>query len=200
METITSIPRPAEAGLPVRQNLLDTARQLFACRGFHAVSLRQLGQAVGLHAGSLYAHIASKEGLLQELVEEGYERLLDSAMIQLERAAKSGALRVFLHHHVSFQLNNAHWYILASVESRHLSNEAQSELRELRGEYALLLEHLLHQQLGGCDPEGIANLARQTLQLLDSPPGAENTGLDDCIDDLSQLILNRLSRQKQGLF
>ncbi|WP_050507277.1 TetR/AcrR family transcriptional regulator [Pseudomonas syringae] len=178
-----------------RQRVLDSARQLFAERGFHAVSLRELGQVVGMHAGSLYAHIESKEALLQELIEDGYERLMDSSLARLKKAPSSKALSMFLHNHLDFQIVNPHWYALALIESRHLGDEAQEELRSLKTDYAVLLERLLQKRMGQrADAWRISTMARQALRLLDGPPQGDGVALDDCVEDVEHLILNRLNR------
>ncbi|HDS1756089.1 MULTISPECIES: TetR/AcrR family transcriptional regulator [Pseudomonas] len=49
------------------------ALQLFACKGFGQVSMRDLARHLGLTAGSLYHHFPSKQHLLFELLEEFYE-------------------------------------------------------------------------------------------------------------------------------
>ena len=178
-----------------RQRLIDSARQLFAERGFHAVSLRELGQVVGMHPGSLYAHIESKDALLQELIEDGYERLIDSSLARLKKALPRTGLGIFLRNHLDFQIVNPHWYALASTESRHLGREAQEELSILKTDYALLLERLLQRRMGKrADPWRIATLARQALRMLDGPPQGDGATLDDRVEDIEQLILNRLNR------
>ncbi len=177
-----------------RQHLLDSARQLFAERGYHAVSLRELAQVVGMHAGSLYAHIESKDALLQELIEDGFESLINSSLAHLTNALPCSTLSIFLHHHLDFHIANPHWYALALVEARHLGAEAQEELRRLKADYAGLLERLLQARLGGHgDSWRIATVARQALRLLDGPPGCAGEALDDCVDDIEHLILSRLA-------
>src|SRR5690606_32825861 len=47
--------------------IMDTAEDLFATRGFHGVSLRDIAKAAGIHVGSISYHFASKEGLLLEI-------------------------------------------------------------------------------------------------------------------------------------
>jgi AcrR family transcriptional regulator len=46
------------------------ALRLFAERGYHATSMRDIAAAVGTHAGSLYNHVESKEDLLFALLTE----------------------------------------------------------------------------------------------------------------------------------
>ncbi|MCY1272810.1 Bacterial regulatory protein, tetR family [compost metagenome] len=54
----------------------EKALELFACKGYGQVSLRELAAHLGLAAGSLYHHCSSKEELLFEFIEEYYEGLL----------------------------------------------------------------------------------------------------------------------------
>lgn len=59
---------PAEA--TQRERILKVAAQLFAKRGFHAVGIAELGDAVMLGRGALYHHIRSKEDLLYDISRE----------------------------------------------------------------------------------------------------------------------------------
>ena len=58
-----------------RQEILEAAAQLFAERGYKATSIRQIADAAGMMAGSLYYHIESKESLFVEI----HNRALDAA-------------------------------------------------------------------------------------------------------------------------
>jgi len=46
-----------------REQLMATAAQLFAARGYEATSMRDIAQAVGMLPGSVYYHFPSKEEL-----------------------------------------------------------------------------------------------------------------------------------------
>lgn len=72
---------PASSVSPVptphaRDRLLEAASALFASHGYQAIGLRDLASHLGLHAGSLYHHIESKQGLLFELIESSLTDLL----------------------------------------------------------------------------------------------------------------------------
>jgi TetR/AcrR family transcriptional regulator, cholesterol catabolism regulator len=56
-----------------RSDLLDAAAFLFATKGFHATSMRELAARLQIKAGSLYYHITSKEQLLNEVCEIGMQ-------------------------------------------------------------------------------------------------------------------------------
>jgi AcrR family transcriptional regulator len=51
-----------------RELILSTAAELFARRGLHATTVRQIGDAVGLFSGSLYYYFPSKDAILDELL------------------------------------------------------------------------------------------------------------------------------------
>jgi AcrR family transcriptional regulator len=56
-----------------RLRMLAAALKLFARQGFHGSSTRDLTSALEVQPSALYAHFASKEEVLAELVEIGYE-------------------------------------------------------------------------------------------------------------------------------
>jgi AcrR family transcriptional regulator len=58
-----------------RRALLDAAATLFAERGYHATSTRDLAAAVGMLPGSIYYHFPSKSDLLVAVYAEGVARI-----------------------------------------------------------------------------------------------------------------------------
>ena len=67
---------PETNGSP-REAIRDHAVHLFGKQGYTGTSMRDIAGAVGVLPGSLYAHIASKEALLVEIVNEGIGRFID---------------------------------------------------------------------------------------------------------------------------
>jgi AcrR family transcriptional regulator len=51
--------------------ILDVSEELFAERGFAAVSVREIAARVGLNQASIYNHFASKQALYQAVLERG---------------------------------------------------------------------------------------------------------------------------------
>src|SRR5579862_9581211 len=76
------LPARAQASGTLRR-LHETALLLFAERGFHAVSVRDLTGALGLQPSSLYAHVTSKHDLLRDLVRLGHEEHRDQLRLAL---------------------------------------------------------------------------------------------------------------------
>ena len=59
-----------------RDEILSTAAELFAARGFHGVSVADIGAACGISGPALYKHFASKDAVLAEMLVSISERLL----------------------------------------------------------------------------------------------------------------------------
>jgi AcrR family transcriptional regulator len=59
-----------------REAILEAAVTLFGRRGYAGTTMRDIAGEVGVLPGSLYAHISSKETLLDEIVELGIESFL----------------------------------------------------------------------------------------------------------------------------
>lgn len=67
-----------------REDVVQAAGRLFAARGFHGTSMRDLGEELGLLGSSLYSHVESKEQLLVEVVQNGaelFQELADSVAV-----------------------------------------------------------------------------------------------------------------------
>ena len=59
-----------------REGIMDAAMHLFGKQGYSGTSMCDIASAVGVLPGSLYAHIASKETLLVDIVADGIGRFL----------------------------------------------------------------------------------------------------------------------------
>jgi len=59
-----------------RRQILDAAGACFARRGFHAASMAEIARTFGMSAGHIYNYFASKEAIIEALVERDLERAL----------------------------------------------------------------------------------------------------------------------------
>ena len=73
-----------------REAINNAAIRLFGAQGYNGTTMRDIAQEVGILAGSLYAHIDSKENLLAEIVQIGIEPYLE-IFRSLEGVAAVGA-------------------------------------------------------------------------------------------------------------
>jgi AcrR family transcriptional regulator len=74
--------------------IVDAAASLFAQQGYRGTSMRDIGKAMGIHAGSLYVHIESKEELLHRIVNS---IMLKSEQDMAEVLAAGGTAAAQLH-------------------------------------------------------------------------------------------------------
>jgi AcrR family transcriptional regulator len=70
---------PSVSAVGTERLLLETAVSAFAQRGYHGVSVRDITVEVGIKPASMYAHYASKEDLLVELLRVGHQQFLEQA-------------------------------------------------------------------------------------------------------------------------
>src|SRR3954452_3715204 len=90
-----------------RRQILDTAASLFAERGFHGVSVVELGAACGISGPALYKHFPSKDAMLAEMLVEISEQLLSVGRQRSVQAQDpTEALRALVAWHVEFALHH----------------------------------------------------------------------------------------------
>ena len=90
-----------------RADVVAAAGRLFADKGYHGTSMRDLGRELGLLGSSLYAHIESKQDLLVAVVEEGARLFQESAQIALAvEGSADDRLRALVAGHIDVVLDN----------------------------------------------------------------------------------------------
>ncbi len=80
-----------------RQLILDTAARLFRADGYAATSLRDIADACGMQAGSLYYHFASKDAIVGEVLKIGVERVADVVRDAVQALPADTDARILLH-------------------------------------------------------------------------------------------------------
>jgi len=135
----------AETTLQRRDEVLAAAERMFAERGFHAASVRDIAEAVDIKAGSLYAHIQSKEDLLWEIVNAA----ADSYFAALEPIAASDLvpiekLRRVIAAHVDVITRSATAASVYTTQWRHLSEPRRTEFAARRDAYERAVRGLVH--------------------------------------------------------
>jgi TetR/AcrR family transcriptional regulator, cholesterol catabolism regulator len=79
-----ALPKPPSKSEVTRQSILHAAAGLFRKRGYAAVSLRDIAEAVGMKTGSLYYHFSSKESLVEEILALGTQGAFDASKAAVE--------------------------------------------------------------------------------------------------------------------
>jgi AcrR family transcriptional regulator len=154
-----------------RAQILDTAAELFAERGFHGVSMAELGAACGITGPALYRHFASKDALLAEMLVSISEELLRVGTEQVRAAGSvEEALEALVAWHVDFALHHEPLIVVQDRDWAALPEEARERVRRLQREYV----DLWAGRLKSLDPALTAAEARArahaTFGLINSTP------------------------------
>ncbi|MDT0300958.1 SACE_7040 family transcriptional regulator [Streptomonospora wellingtoniae] len=113
-----------------RAEILRAAADLFAARGFHGVSIDDLGKAVGTSGPALYRHFPGKDALLAAMLLEVSERLAADGRQRAEACGDPHrALDELLRGHIRFALTEP---ALITVHDRELGNVAEPHRRRIR--------------------------------------------------------------------
>jgi TetR/AcrR family transcriptional regulator, cholesterol catabolism regulator len=117
-----------------REAILDAAMHLFGKQGYTGTSMRDIATAVGVLPGSLYAHIASKEALLVEIVEDGINRFLAAVRPHAHSdAAAADRLRAMVIAHVAIVADNPERSLVVFHQWRFLGDQnIQAAIRKRR--------------------------------------------------------------------
>jgi AcrR family transcriptional regulator len=118
-----------------RRRVLEAALLLFAARGYHGVSMRDLAAEAGVGASSLYAHVASKEELLRDLIVVGHEEHRDRirrAVLE-STGAPADQLRAITRAHVAMHAELPMLATVCNNELHALSESSKREVYAVRG-------------------------------------------------------------------
>ncbi|MHB1505921.1 MAG: TetR/AcrR family transcriptional regulator [Sulfobacillus sp.] len=127
-----------------RQDIVEAAQTLFAERGYHHTSMQDLGDALGMQRGSLYAHIGSKDELLVEIVARAAHEFvhgMEQIVGQAESAPKR--LQAALRHHIRVVTDSLPASAVFLFEWRHLPPHERLDVARQRDHYEMLWRRLL---------------------------------------------------------
>jgi AcrR family transcriptional regulator len=129
-----------------KEQLLDTAAQMFKQRGYASTSMRDIGSEMGMEAASLYHHIKSKEEILEhicfsmaELFASSIEEVNDIYFNAEEK------LRMAIAGHIHIITSSPHKAAVFMHEWRNLTEPKLSEFKALRDSYEQGFRQLIKQ-------------------------------------------------------
>lgn len=117
-----------------RDEILHVAGRLFSQQGYHGTSMRELARHLNLQGGSLYAHIASKEELLLEVVRQAAERFL-AVLENLPPGDPVARFRALVRGHLEVIAQELPRATVFFHEWKHLSPPLLEEAKALRRRY-----------------------------------------------------------------
>src|SRR5215472_2941483 len=171
MSHVTSAGRSRARGEARRAEILDAAAVLFAERGYHGVSIDDIGAAVGMSGPGIYRHFAGKEDVLaQMLLRISHELLEEGSRRVVAAVSASDALDSLLRWHVNFALSRP---ALITVHGRELGNVPEPARRQVRRLQRLYVEEwvtVLSEMLPGAPQARLRAAAHAAIGLLNSTP------------------------------
>lgn len=127
-----------------RDKILRAAGEQFARRGYHAVSLADIGAAAGIVGSGIYRHFTSKSAILVALLDQGMDRLLDEAgRIMATEHDAARQLDALVRGQVAFAVDDRYLVRLYQREVHALPEADRRRLRRLQRMYVEEWVHLL---------------------------------------------------------
>jgi len=121
---------------PTRELLFQSASRMFCERGFHATSIREIADEVGIQGGSIYSHFESKDDLLWHIVQQAADRFF-SAIIPVADmdVGITQKLRKAVGAHVEVITSDVDAAAVYTMEWRHLASPHREAVTKLRDDY-----------------------------------------------------------------
>ena len=139
--------------------IVRKAATLFREKGYKAASMRDLAEAVGVEAASLYNHIKSKSELLHELVFSVANKfVLKMDEIESENISSLEKMEKLLRFHITEMIHNYEEVYVSDREWKHLSDPYLSNYQNQRRVYRKRIAAIIE--------EGIRN---NEIKTIDAP-------------------------------
>ncbi|MDO8689103.1 MAG: TetR/AcrR family transcriptional regulator, partial [Dehalococcoidia bacterium] len=143
------------------EQVAEAAAKLFREKGYHGTSMQDIADAVGIHKGSLYPHIRSKDALLYQVINGS----LQTTTQQLEIIAESSMspfekLREAVEGHIHSTVAHRDRIAVLLEASKYLSPARRRSALKQQRRYESLIERILEEgvllgQFRPCDAKVI---------------------------------------------
>jgi AcrR family transcriptional regulator len=131
------------------QQILKASAKIFAGKGFHRTSIREIARATDMSLAGLYYYFHTKEELLYLIQERCFVTLLQ----RWERVAEPGLdvrhrIRLFAENHLSFFFHNMYEMKVMAREDESLTGQYQEKILVLKRRYVDVLMELVKELYG----------------------------------------------------
>jgi AcrR family transcriptional regulator len=129
-----------------QQLLLNSAVKVFADKGFHATSMREISRESGMSLAGIYHYVTGKTELLYLIQDRCFAQVISGARAAISRElTPAERLRAFIRHHVEFFTAHMDEMKVLSHEEDELTGTMRAQVRRQKREYVSLLLDLLEQ-------------------------------------------------------
>jgi TetR/AcrR family transcriptional regulator, cholesterol catabolism regulator len=139
-----------------KELITHSASRLFKEKGFSATSMRDLAEAIGVEAPSLYNHISSKSEILQEICFR-IANVFNAHITEVENNKQSiiQKLEAIIRFHIRMMIDEYESVYLSDHEWKHLPEPYLSNFKNQRRLYRKRLAGIVQQ---GIDHKEIKNI------------------------------------------
>lgn len=130
----SGLPTRAAAKAERRVDLLRAAAQIMADKGFHAMRLEDLGEAVGISGPAVYRHFSSKEEILTELMTGISQKLYAEAdRITEELSDPKQQVQALIDLQIDFAISEPELIRLHNRELFRMGEQGREDVRKAQG-------------------------------------------------------------------
>lgn len=155
-----------------KEEIVQTAELLFKKKGYSAVTMRDIAQAMGIKAASLYNHIQSKQEILADIIMKIGEQFTAgmAEIVAMEEATSIEKLERIIKLHVQITMENPSRMATMNNDWMHLEEKLDYYL-QLRRNYEesfrqILIKGIAKGEIKDVNPEVILFSILSTLRSL----------------------------------
>lgn len=183
MTTNSADPQSASVGRirdPARkEKIIRASVSLIAKKGFHEVSMSEIGAEAGIVGSGIYRHFESKSAILVGILDSVIDSLLADQKVELEKEQDPSAAFVrLIDEQIDFVVGKRP---VAQVYHHEIHNLPEADRRRLRRKQRIYLEgwvQLLQEQRHGMDDSSARTLVECAISAIQSTL-FHNVGLAD---------------------
>lgn len=137
--------RSGSSGENTARQVRRAALELFAEKGYAAVSMRQIAAEVGVQAGALYLYTPDKQSLLADILTAHMEDLLEAwqRWPTPQRTGPQAQFEAFVRFHIRHHLERGAAVFISYMELRNLEPENFARIEAMRRRYEAVLTDIL---------------------------------------------------------
>ena len=142
-----AVPRNCVPPPATREQILAAAAQLFSHSGYANTTLRQIAQACGIQAGSIYYHFDGKDEIAAQVLDEGLAAVTTAVRQRLDALPPGAGMRdrlaAAVQGHLWGMLHGSDFTAAHIRIYRYVSEATRQRHREVRSAYTQLWDGLL---------------------------------------------------------
>jgi AcrR family transcriptional regulator len=137
-----------------RQQIMDTALQLFANEGYYTTSISKIAKKARISKGLMYNYFISKDELIRAIVHAGFERIMSTFDTNRDGILTEEEMAFFLEENFRVIRDNfPYWKLYYSIISQPaVQRLAMEQLKEFLPELMKVMTDFFRQR-GVVDPE-----------------------------------------------